>query len=173
MEVGIQGKSFVLKAQEELGGFVELTALQAAALFLDFAEPIEGFLELAGKAGAVQAERGQLRDQRLGVGVLGKQIGFQGWDAIDAPGGVGEFLGEMRFCGGGGFVFVDKLLDVELVGGGVLGREDGDARGQAVGEGVERRTLTNAVCRRRCEDRWLDWLLAVGYWLLARESGLS
>ena len=49
-------------AYEEFGGFGELAALQAAALFLDVAELLEGFLELAGEARAVQAKRGQLRD---------------------------------------------------------------------------------------------------------------
>ena len=49
-------------ANEDFGGFGEVAALQAAALFLDVAELIEGFLKLAGEARAVQAERGQLRD---------------------------------------------------------------------------------------------------------------
>jgi hypothetical protein len=49
-------------AHEEFGGFSELAALQAAAHFLDIAELIEGFLELAGEARAVQSERGQLLD---------------------------------------------------------------------------------------------------------------
>jgi hypothetical protein len=34
-------------AQEEFGGFGELSALQAAALFLDVAELLDRFLELA------------------------------------------------------------------------------------------------------------------------------
>jgi hypothetical protein len=49
-------------AQEELGGFGELAAFQAATIFLNFAELIEGFLELAGEARAVQSESGQQRD---------------------------------------------------------------------------------------------------------------
>jgi hypothetical protein len=89
-------------AQEEFGGFGELAALQAAALFLDFAELIEGFLELAGEARAVQAERGELRDQGLGVGVLGEQLGFEERDAVEAPGGVGDFVDQLSFGGGGG-----------------------------------------------------------------------
>ena len=40
----------MLMAQEELGCFVELAALQAAAFFLDVAELLDGFLELAGEA---------------------------------------------------------------------------------------------------------------------------
>jgi hypothetical protein len=38
-------------------------------------------------------------------------------------------------------VFVEELAAVELVGGGVLGREDGGAAGEAVGDGVLRRAL--------------------------------
>jgi len=49
-------------AYEEFGRFGEVAALQAAALFLDVAELLEGFLELAGEARAVQAKRGKLRD---------------------------------------------------------------------------------------------------------------
>ena len=41
------GKSFALMADEEFGGFGELAALQAAALFLDVSEVIESLLELA------------------------------------------------------------------------------------------------------------------------------
>ena len=71
---GVPGKSFALMAQEELGGFGELAAFQAAAIFLNVAELIEGFLELAGEARAVKAELGQHRDHGLGVGVLGEQL---------------------------------------------------------------------------------------------------
>ena len=49
-------------AYEELGNFVEMAALQAAALVLDVAELLDSFLELAGEARAVQAKRGELRD---------------------------------------------------------------------------------------------------------------
>ena len=48
-------------AQEEFGGFGEVAAFQAAALFLNFAEVVEGFLELAGEARAVEPESGQQR----------------------------------------------------------------------------------------------------------------
>jgi hypothetical protein len=49
-------------AYEEFGRFGKLAALQTAALFLDIAELLERFLELAGEARAVQAESGKLRD---------------------------------------------------------------------------------------------------------------
>ena len=52
----------MLLAQEEFGGFGELAAFQAVAILLDFAELLEGFLELAGEARAVESESGQQRD---------------------------------------------------------------------------------------------------------------
>jgi hypothetical protein len=52
----------VLVAYEEVGSFVELTALEAAAFVLDIEQMLEGFLELAGEARTVEAKRGELRD---------------------------------------------------------------------------------------------------------------
>jgi hypothetical protein len=43
----LPGKSFALLADEEVGSFGELAALQAAAFVLNFAELMEGPLELA------------------------------------------------------------------------------------------------------------------------------
>ncbi len=141
MAGGIPGKSFALMAQEEFGGFGELAAFQVVTLFLDFAELIERFLELAGEARAVQSERGQLRDQGLGVGVLGKQLGFEEWDAVEAPGGVGDFVDQLSLGGGGGGVLIEKLLDVALVGFGVLGGQDSGLGSETVAQRVEGRTL--------------------------------
>ena len=59
---GIPGKSFVLLAEEDFGGFGELVAFQAAANLLDFAKLIEGVVELAGEARAVESEFGQRGD---------------------------------------------------------------------------------------------------------------
>jgi hypothetical protein len=89
----------------------------------------------------VQAESGQLRDQGLGAGVLREQFGFEEWDAVEAPGGVGDFMDELSFGGGGGLVLVEKLLDVALVDVRVLGGQDGGAGGEAVAEGVLRGPL--------------------------------
>ena len=50
---------------------------------------------------------------------------LQEGNAIDAPGGVGEFLGELGFGGSGGFVFVEEATAMRVVGGSVFGREDG------------------------------------------------
>ena len=51
-------------AYEDLGHFIEV-AFQAA-FFLDIAELLEGFLELAGEASAVESGGGQKRDLGLG-----------------------------------------------------------------------------------------------------------
>src|ERR1700689_4672590 len=97
-----------------------MASLQAATIFLDVAELIESFLELAGEARAVESEPGQERDLGLGVGGLGEQIGFEEWDAVETPGGVGDFVDQLRFGGGGGGVLIEKLLDVALVGFGIF-----------------------------------------------------
>ena len=55
---------------------------------------------------------------------MGEQLGFQVRDAVETPGGVGEFLGELGFGGSGGLVFLEELAAVELVGGGVFGGQD-------------------------------------------------
>ena len=47
----------------------------------------------------MQAEPGQERDLDLGVGVLGEQLGFEEWNAVDAPGGVGEFVDQLSLDG--------------------------------------------------------------------------
>src|SRR6202035_1908755 len=72
---------------------------------------------------------------------MGEQLGFEERDAVEAPRGVGDFVDELSLGGGGGLVLIEKLLDVALVGGGVLGGQDGGAGGEAMAEGVERRAL--------------------------------
>jgi hypothetical protein len=72
---------------------------------------------------------------------LGEQFGFEQGDAVEAPSGVGELLRELGLGGGGGFVLIEKLLDVALVGFGVLGGQDGGAGGETMGESVLRRAL--------------------------------
>ena len=47
---------------KESRGLLEVTLLLVAALGLDFAELVQGFLELAGEAMGVDAEGGQQRD---------------------------------------------------------------------------------------------------------------
>ena len=59
---GFPGKSSVLVELEEGGGVFEVAALALGADGLDLAELVDGLLELAGEARAVQAERGQKRD---------------------------------------------------------------------------------------------------------------
>jgi len=140
---------------QEVGRVAELAALQVAALFLNVAELREGFLELAGEARAVQPKRGEgamsVDDveghflTRWGSGLLGgrvggagKQIGFEEWDAVEAPCGVGDFVDELSLGGGGGLVLIEKLLDVALVGFGVLGGQDSGAGSETVAQRIER-----------------------------------
>ncbi len=130
-----------MMAYEELGRFVEMAALQAAAFVLDVAELLDSFLELAGEARAVQAKRGQLRDQGLGAGVLGEQLGFEQWNAVEAPRGVGDFVDELSLGGSRGSVLIEKLLDVALVGVGVLGGQDGGLGIETMAQRVERGPL--------------------------------
>jgi len=139
-------------AYEELGRFGELAALQAAALVLDFAEVFQGFLELAGEPLAMQAKGGEgavgIDDVKVDSGLIGGRVGgaveeggFEEWDAVEAPSGVGDFVDELSLGGGCGGVLIEKLLDVALVGFGVLSGQDGGAGSETVAQGVERRTL--------------------------------
>jgi hypothetical protein len=57
------------------------------------------------------------------VGSAVEERGFEERDAVETPGGVGEFPGELGFGRGGGLVFVEGLAAVEPIGGGVLGVE--------------------------------------------------
>jgi hypothetical protein len=95
---------------------------------------------------------------------LGEQIGFERRDAADAPGGVGEFLGEVGLGGSGGLVFVEELAAVELVGGRVFGGKEGGTAGEAVCQSVERRTLFagGGAGPGGAVGGW--WLVAGGWW---------
>ena len=84
----------------------------------------------------------------MGFGGLGKQLGFEKWDAVEAPGGVGDFMDQLNLGGSGWGVLVEKLLDVALVGFGVLGGQDSGAGGQAMAESVLRGALFARFCAR-------------------------
>src|SRR5271169_4374620 len=125
-------------ANEDFGHFVEMAALLAATFLLDVAELLGCFLELAGEARAMESQPGEERDLGLGVGGLGEQVGFEEWDAIETPGGVGDFVDQLSFGWGGGGVLIEELLDVALVGFGVLGGQDGGAGSETMAQRVER-----------------------------------
>ena len=138
----------MLMVDENFGGIAELLAFAFAALLLDFAELLEGLLELTGEALAVEAEGGEctvgVEDIELGIGRVSgarEQLGFEVWNSIEAPGGVGEFVDQLGFGGGGWLVFIQKLLEVEREHGRILGGEDGGAGGESVAQGIERRSL--------------------------------
>ena len=133
-----------------------------------------GFVELTGEARAVEAECGEsamgVHDVELDGGLLagrvrsaGEQFGFEERDAAEAPGGIGDFLDELSFGGSGGFVFVEKLLDVEPVSVGIFGSKDGGAGGEAVTEGVERGALFAGfgARARRARYRSTGWVGSV------------
>ena len=69
---------------------------------------------------------------------MGEQLAFEEWYAVEAPGGVGDFVDELSLNGGGGLVLFEKLLDVALVGVRILGGQDRGAGSEAMAEGVER-----------------------------------
>ena len=131
---------------EDAGGVVEILLLALAALGLDVAELFEGFSGTGGR-GAGRGGRGgegamSVDDVEIDAGLLGgwiggagEQLGFEERDAVEAPGGVGEFVDELSFGGGGGAVLVEELLDVALEGGGVFGGQDGGVGGEAVALG--------------------------------------
>jgi len=99
---------------QDSGGLLEVALLLVAALVLDFAELFHGFLELAGEPLAVQTEGGEgavgVDDVKVDASLIGRRIGgaveeggFQHWDAVETPCGVGELLGELGFGGSGGW----------------------------------------------------------------------
>lgn len=140
---------------EDFGGIAELLAFELVAVRLEAAEMFEGLVELAGEALAVESEGGEramcvdhVEPKGGPVGGAREQLGFEVWNSIEAPGGVGEFVNELGFGGRGGLVLVEKLLDVAREGGRVLGREDGGASGEAVAQGVKRRSLFAGVGAR-------------------------
>jgi len=119
---------------------LEVALLLTAALGLDFAEVVHGLLELAGEPLVVQAESGEgavgVDDIKVDASLLGGRVGgaieeggFKGWNAIDAPGGVDEFLGELGFGGSSGLVFVEEAATMGVVRGAVFGGEDGAGGG--------------------------------------------
>jgi hypothetical protein len=144
---------------EESCGVVEIAMLALGALGLDLAERFEALLELAGQATALDSE---VRDEAMGVddvegnffigrdggGGASEHVGFKQRDAVEAPGGVDEFLDELRLGGSGGVVFVEEAAAMGFEEGRVFGGEDRGSSGQAVTQGVERGTLLAGCCAR-------------------------
>ena len=56
---------------------------------------------------------------------MGEQLCFEEWDAVETPGGVGDFVNQLSFGDGGGSVLIDELLDVAILGFRVLSGQDG------------------------------------------------
>src|SRR5579863_4827642 len=144
---------------QDFGGVAKLAVFPAAALFLDVAQLIEGFVELAGEAAGIEPESGEDAvgvddvegDFLFGIGGrerAGEDIRFEQRNAVETPGSVGKFLDELGFGGRGGLIFVEQAAAMVFVGGAVFGGEDGGGGGQSVAEGVEGGTALAGVGAR-------------------------
>ncbi len=145
------------------GGFFQLGFFVGAAIGLDLAELVERSFELAREAMLVRAEvrecagvlaqggghgkrgvdfrMGRVDVVRLLVDAEREQVGFEGGDAIEAPGSVGERLHELIFEGALGLEVVEEAAGVAFVGSVVFGGQDDDVAGESMAEGVEGGTL--------------------------------
>jgi hypothetical protein len=56
--------------------------------------------------------------------VTGEGCGFEQRDAVETPGGVDEFLNELRFGGCAGLVFIEEAAAMSFELGPVFGGED-------------------------------------------------
>lgn len=133
---GFPGNSFVFVELEEGGSVFEFAALALDAVGLDFAKLVQAFLELAGETLALDAEvgeeamgvddvKGDFLIERNGGGCTREHVGFEEWDAVETPGGVGELVDKMGFGGSSGLVFVEEAAAMRVVRGSVFGGEDG------------------------------------------------
>ncbi len=133
---GLPRNSFAFVELEEGGGVLEVAALALGAVSLDFAELVEAFLELAGEALALDAEvgektmsvdnvEGDFLIERDGGGGTREHLRLQQRDAVETPGGVGEFNDELGLGRSGGFVFIEEAAAMRVVRGSVFGGEDG------------------------------------------------
>src|SRR5579864_8447620 len=143
---------------EDAGGLAKIARFGFAAVGLDMAEGVEGLVVLAMEAIAVAAEIGEgalLGAEGFGDGEGGVEVGnvdvdaaggrgslegeqviLDGGNAAESPGGVGKFLDQDVFGGAFGLEFVEEVLDVALVGGEILGGEEGGGGGESMGDGV-------------------------------------
>jgi len=138
--------AFIFAVLEASGGAGEVHVAQVPAISLDESEALDGLLELARKALAVEAEHGEefvgVDDVEVGagarVGGAVEQFGFEERDPVEAPGGVGEFLGELLLGGRGGLVLIAELLAMSFEGFEVLSDEESGAAGESMGDGIAR-----------------------------------
>jgi hypothetical protein len=124
---------------ENLGGVVHLTPFVFTALGLDLAELLESAVEQTGEALLINTDvgegvalaveslsegQGSGGSRLIGVdgvemvlGGEGKEGGFSGRNAIEAPGSVAQRLDELIFERAFGLELVDEALEMALVGG--------------------------------------------------------
>ena len=105
---------------EQCGGAFEVAFFFGAAIGLEVAQLIESFVELAGEAVGVEGEFGDglvgIDDVELDggfrsgrMGGAREQFGFECGGAVEAPGGIDEFLDELLFGGALGLIFVEVI----------------------------------------------------------------
>lgn len=69
----------------------------------------------------------------------GKDGPLERTNAIETPEGIGDGLDKRGFAKAGGLVFVLELLDVVLIGGGIVGGKQDGAAGERCSDCVQRR----------------------------------
>jgi hypothetical protein len=137
---GFAGAALGLKLLE-IGGV--LYQLPAEAGFLD-AQVVQ--LAMIGEIGVGFDERrtecGILIIEDVGKFDAAKGVdpGFERGDAEQAPGGIGEGLGERGFGVSGGLPFGEEGCDVVFVGGGIVGGKQHGAAGESRFNSIERRS---------------------------------
>lgn len=104
--------------------------------------------EVRDEAMGVDDVEGNFLIERDGCGGAREHLGFHERDAVEAPGSVDEFLNQLRFGWSGGVVFVEEAAAMVFIGRRVFGGEDCGGGGQAVAQGVERRTLLAGIGAR-------------------------
>ena len=122
--------SLTIVLDKKLGSFTEFATFALAAVVLDLVELFDG----AEEAGGVEAEPGDLLDGFLRRERRVSEDGIvESWDAIEAPGGVGELLAHGGFSGGGGLVFFEEPGAELLVGSFFFRGEDEGLGEEAMG----------------------------------------
>ena len=162
---GLPRNSFVFVEFEEGGGVLEVATFAFGAVRLDFAEVVHSLLELAREPLVVQAESGEgavgVDDVEVDPPLIGGWVGgaieeggFERGDAVEAPGGVGEFLGELGLGGGCGLVFVEEAAAM-----GVERCFPESVRGP-----VECLELARLIAARSTGVGWRDVIVVVDIW---------
>ena len=123
---GLPEYSFVFVEFEDGGSVFEVATLALGTVGLDVTKSVHRLLALAGEPRVVQAQscEGAVGVDDVEVGAV-EEGGLERGNSIEAPGCVGEFLGELGLGGSGGLVFVEEAAAMRVERGSVFGGEDG------------------------------------------------